>query len=110
MLREVEALRTRGYTYVEVANKTGLSPEYVTGISFLLANGENRLLRAVEKGIVPHSIATEIAVPSAAEMLCADGAAKGGQSLYSAIFAYNHADWYVDEVLAIAREYAQTES
>ncbi|HXP56724.1 MAG TPA: lytic transglycosylase domain-containing protein [Streptosporangiaceae bacterium] len=50
------------------------------------------------------------AVPSAAVMLCADGAAKGGQSLYSAIFAYNHADWYVDEVLAIAREYAQTES
>ena len=50
------------------------------------------------------------AVPSAAVMLCADGAAKGGQSLYNAIFAYNHADWYVDEVLAIAREYAQTES
>ena len=46
------------------------------------------------------------AVPSAAEMLCADGAAKGGSSLYSAIFAYNHADWYVNEVLAIAREYA----
>jgi Transglycosylase SLT domain len=50
------------------------------------------------------------AVPSAAEMLCADGAATGGQSLYNAIFAYNHASWYVDEVLAIAREYAQTES
>jgi hypothetical protein len=43
-------------------------------------------------------------------MLCGDGAATGGQSLYNAIFAYNHADWYVDEVLAIAREYAQTES
>ena len=50
------------------------------------------------------------AVPSAAEMLCGAGAAKGGQSLYNAIFSYNHADWYVDEVLAIAREYAQTES
>jgi hypothetical protein len=49
------------------------------------------------------------AVPSAAEMLCAAGAAKGGQSLYNAIFSYNHADWYVDEVLAIAHEYAQTE-
>ena len=46
------------------------------------------------------------AVPSAAGMLCADGAAKGGSSLYGAIFAYNHADWYVNEVLAIAREYA----
>jgi hypothetical protein len=49
------------------------------------------------------------AIPSAADYLCAEGAAKGGQSLYNAIFSYNHADWYVDEVLAIAREYAQTE-
>ena len=49
------------------------------------------------------------AVPSAAEMLCGAGAAKGGQSLYNAIFSYNHADWYVDEVLAIAHEYAQTD-
>jgi len=46
------------------------------------------------------------AVPSAAAMLCADGAAQGGASLRGAIFAYNHADWYVNEVLAIAREYA----
>lgn len=48
------------------------------------------------------------AVPSAAGYLCAAGAARGGQSLYNAIFAYNHASWYVDEVLAIAREYAQS--
>jgi membrane-bound lytic murein transglycosylase B len=46
------------------------------------------------------------AVPSAAAMLCADGAAKGGSSLRGAIFSYNHANWYVDEVLAIAEEYA----
>jgi Transglycosylase SLT domain len=46
------------------------------------------------------------AVPSAARLLCAAGAAQGGQSLYNAIFAYNHADWYVNEVLAIAKEYA----
>jgi hypothetical protein len=45
---------------------------------------------------------------SAAEYLCAAGGNKGGQSLYNAIFAYNHASWYVDEVLAIAREYAQS--
>jgi hypothetical protein len=46
------------------------------------------------------------AVPSAAAMLCADGAAEGGSSLRGAIFSYNHVVWYVDEVLAIAREYA----
>jgi len=47
------------------------------------------------------------AVPSAARMLCADGAAAGGTSLAAAIFDYNHADWYVNEVLDLASEYAQ---
>lgn len=46
------------------------------------------------------------AVPSAARLLCADGAAAGGKSLYNAIFDYNHADWYVNEVLALAAQYA----
>jgi len=46
------------------------------------------------------------AVPSAARLLCADGATAGGKSLYNAIFDYNHADWYVNEVLALAAEYA----
>jgi Transglycosylase SLT domain len=46
------------------------------------------------------------AVPAAARLLCAAGAAGGGQALYGAIFAYNHADWYVREVLALAAEYA----
>jgi hypothetical protein len=47
------------------------------------------------------------AVPSAARMLCADGAARGGASLAAAIFHYNHADWYVSEVLVLAGEYAR---
>jgi Transglycosylase SLT domain len=47
------------------------------------------------------------AVPSAARMLCASGAAQGGQSLYNAIFSYNHANWYVNEVLTLAAEYAR---
>src|SRR5450756_135606 len=46
------------------------------------------------------------AVPSAARLLCADGAAGGGQQLRNAIFDYNHATWYVDEVLTLAAEYA----
>ena len=46
------------------------------------------------------------AVPSAARMLCADGAASGGHSLYQAIFDYNHAGWYVTEVLDLAGAYA----
>jgi len=47
------------------------------------------------------------AVPSAARLLCANGAAQGGQALRQAIFAYNHATWYVDEVLTLAAEYAR---
>jgi hypothetical protein len=47
------------------------------------------------------------AVPSAARLLCADGAASGGQGLRTAIFDYNHASWYVDEVLTLAGEYAK---
>jgi hypothetical protein len=50
------------------------------------------------------------AVPSAARMLCADGAAAGGASLSAAIFDYNHANWYVSEVLSLAAEYAQNYS
>ncbi len=46
------------------------------------------------------------AVPSAARLLCADGAAIGGSALRQAIFDYNHATWYVNEVLALAAEYA----
>jgi hypothetical protein len=49
------------------------------------------------------------AVPSAARLLCASG---GGSSatLSGAIFSYNHATWYVNEVLALAGEYAQNNS
>jgi hypothetical protein len=43
---------------------------------------------------------------SAARYLCAAGAGLGGQSLDNAIFAYNHAWWYVREVINIANSYA----
>ncbi|HET7012805.1 MAG TPA: lytic transglycosylase domain-containing protein [Streptosporangiaceae bacterium] len=47
------------------------------------------------------------AVPSAARYLCAAGASSGTQDgLRRAIFAYNHADWYVNEVLGLAAQYA----
>jgi hypothetical protein len=46
------------------------------------------------------------AVPSAARYLCAAGA-RTPAGLPGAIFAYNHATWYVAEVLALAREYAR---
>ena len=48
------------------------------------------------------------AIFTAARMLCADGAAGGSPTgLSRAIFAYNHACWYVRDVLAIAARYAR---
>ncbi|MCW2543056.1 MAG: Lytic transglycosylase catalytic [Frankiales bacterium] len=45
------------------------------------------------------------AVPAAALYLCRNGAGLGGHNLYNAIFNYNHADWYVRKVLALAERY-----
>ncbi|MBK5305750.1 MAG: lytic transglycosylase domain-containing protein [Frankiaceae bacterium] len=45
------------------------------------------------------------AVPAAALYLCRAGAANGEQGLYDAIFSYNHADWYVKQVLDLAARY-----
>jgi hypothetical protein len=45
------------------------------------------------------------AVPSSAAYLCRFGASKGPDGLYDAIFAYNHADWYVQKVLGLAAQY-----
>ena len=45
------------------------------------------------------------AVPAAALYLCRNGATRGSQGLYDAVFSYNHADWYVREVLALAAAY-----
>jgi hypothetical protein len=47
------------------------------------------------------------AVPAAADYLCASGASQGPSGYAAAIFSYNHAAWYVAEVLALAQEYAQ---
>ena len=55
----------------------------------------------------PPDIRNELdAVPSAARLLCAAGAGNPA-TLSQAIFAYNHAAWYVAEVLTLASEYAQ---
>ncbi len=45
------------------------------------------------------------AIFGAARYLCANGALRGAD-IPRAIFAYNHADWYVTKVLAIASSYA----
>jgi ParB family chromosome partitioning protein len=60
-IREIGALKGRGYTHSQIASKLDFSVEYIYAICYLLEHGEERLLDAVERGIIPHSIATEIA-------------------------------------------------
>lgn len=68
LLHDIEGLRKRGYNDTTIARKTGLTLEYVKGVLRLLQKGEHRLLRAVEAGQIPVSIAVEIAASSDAEV------------------------------------------
>ena len=61
LLHDIGGMKQRGYTDPEIAKKTGLSLEYVRGVGRLLAQGEQRLLRAVEAGHIPVSVAVQIA-------------------------------------------------
>jgi ParB family chromosome partitioning protein len=61
LMQEIGALKKRGYSYAEIAEKTGFSQEYTHAICYLLKHGEERLVAAVERGVLPTSIAMEIA-------------------------------------------------
>lgn len=61
LVQEIAALRDRGYSMSEIAVKTDLSEEYVYAICYLFDHGEERVLAGVEKGIIPPTIALEIA-------------------------------------------------
>lgn len=61
LMRSIAALRERGNTHVQIADRTGFSYEYIAAICLLLDRGEHRLLVAVERGLVPHTVAIEIA-------------------------------------------------
>jgi ParB family chromosome partitioning protein len=61
LLREINNLKSRGYSTAEIAKKIDVTKSYVGGIVHLLRNGEERLLYAVEKGRIPLSVAMQIA-------------------------------------------------
>lgn len=61
LLHDIDGMRQRGHSDSDIARKTGLSMEYVKGVLRLLTGGETRLLRAVEAGQIPVSVAVEIA-------------------------------------------------
>jgi ParB family transcriptional regulator, chromosome partitioning protein len=61
LMREIGALKQRGYSVNEIAAKTDFSQEYVNAICYLLEHGEDRLIAAVDRGVLPTTIAMEIA-------------------------------------------------
>lgn len=60
ILAGIEQLDERGYTAKEIAEKVGLTLQYVQGILSLLKNGEERLVVAVESGRIPLNAALDI--------------------------------------------------
>lgn len=61
LLQDIRGMQERGYSNPDIARKTGLTVEYVNGVARLIETGEQRLLRSVESGIIPVSVAVEIA-------------------------------------------------
>lgn len=71
LLHDIEGMKRRGYSEVEIAQKTDLTVEYVRGVIQLLENGEHRLLTAVESGTIPVSVAVQIASSEDGDVQCA---------------------------------------
>jgi ParB family chromosome partitioning protein len=61
LLQDIGGMKERGHTVQDIARRTGLSGEYVYAVVHLLKMGEQRLLRAVESGQIPFTVALEIA-------------------------------------------------
>jgi ParB family chromosome partitioning protein len=68
LLHDIAGLKRRGYSDSAIARKTDLTIEYVRGVIRLLEKSEHRLLRAVEAGQIPVSIAVDIAAADEAEV------------------------------------------
>lgn len=61
LFQDITAMRRRGNSFSAVAKKTGLSLDFVKGVSRLLEKGEQRLLNSVENRTIPITVAVEIA-------------------------------------------------
>lgn len=60
LMREIGALRARGYNDTAIAEKIGVGSSWVNMIASLLERGEERLVSAVEGGLIPITLAMEI--------------------------------------------------
>jgi ParB family chromosome partitioning protein len=67
LMAEIGNLAKRGYNDAEIAEKIGCSRGWVYHIVTLLERGEDRLVSAVETGLVPIGMAVEIAMAESEE-------------------------------------------
>jgi ParB family chromosome partitioning protein len=61
LMQEIGNLSKRGYSDRDIADKIGISSSYVNMLVKLLEQGEERLVAAVETGLIPLSFAIDIA-------------------------------------------------
>lgn len=61
LMREIARLREHGYSDADIANRIGVVPSWISTVGGLLASGEERLVAAVESGVLPLSMAAIIA-------------------------------------------------
>lgn len=61
LFHDIGGMQQRGHSVADISRKTGLSLEYARGVLRLITSGEARLLKAVETGQIPVSVAVEIA-------------------------------------------------
>jgi hypothetical protein len=95
---------------IETNHGRSTLPGVSSGANYANARGPMQFLPATFAGVRnqhpdvggniydPHD-----AIPAAAHMLCDNGVARG--DVRTAVFSYNHADWYVNKVLAQADTY-----
>jgi ParB family transcriptional regulator, chromosome partitioning protein len=81
LLGGLQVLRAKGYTTEEIARKTDLENSYINGILQLLEKGEQRLIQAVEKRVMPLWLAVEVARAPSEEVQAAMVAAYESKTL-----------------------------
>jgi ParB family transcriptional regulator, chromosome partitioning protein len=67
IMQEIGSLHKRGYLDAEIGQKIGVTGNWVSTIVTLLERGEERLIAAVETGLIPISFAIDIARADHAE-------------------------------------------
>jgi ParB family transcriptional regulator, chromosome partitioning protein len=62
IIRRINALEQCGCSVAQIAGKLDFSGKYINSIFYLLERGERRLMAAIENGVMPYTVAIDIAL------------------------------------------------